>query len=353
VFETGGGANIVFKNGRIGNVVDEKGALVGGNVDPTPLNNTFDNVVFHDIRVQNSTTHNEAMYIMAPGTVVKNSTFCAPASDCGNTGAILTQRGSWWGQQPWNGLRFLNNQFGRMMFDHGSILFGNHCGDVVTWVVDKASLGTNQGAGGTATTITLTTTNAVASGAWIFVGVSHFNASATFSSLSNTGAAVTWTNVQLANNGGVRSALIKGDASSGLASGSVITATFSATTNERRICASSFTGGTGVTNNQATTTGATTAWSVSPTILGTDLVVASASLDTLSSSTPDANSTELQDFIHTGTSTAILYYRIGGTGVGGTWANAANWAAAGGSFADSAGGATSTVVHPTRMPLGV
>jgi hypothetical protein len=66
VFETGGGANIVFKNGRIGNVVDEKGALVGGNVDPTPLNNTFDNVVFHDIRVQNTTTHNEAMYIMAP-----------------------------------------------------------------------------------------------------------------------------------------------------------------------------------------------------------------------------------------------------------------------------------------------
>jgi hypothetical protein len=130
VFETGGGANIVFKNGRIGNVVDEKGALVGGNVDPTPLNNTFDNVVFHDIRVQNSTTHNEAMYIMAPGTVVKNSTFCVPQSDCGNTGAILTQRGSWWGQQPWNGLRFLNNQFGRMMFDHGSILFGNHCGDV-------------------------------------------------------------------------------------------------------------------------------------------------------------------------------------------------------------------------------
>jgi hypothetical protein len=86
--------------------------------------------VFHDIRVQNSTTHNEAMYIMAPGTVVKNSTFCVPQSDCGNTGAILTQRGSWWGQQPWNGLRFLNNQFGRMMFDHGSILFGNHCGDV-------------------------------------------------------------------------------------------------------------------------------------------------------------------------------------------------------------------------------
>jgi hypothetical protein len=181
----------------------------------------------------------------------------------------------------------------------------------VTWVVDQASLGTNQGAGGTATTITLTTTAAVASGAWIFVGVSHFNASATLSSLANTGAAVTWTNVQLA------------------------------------ICASSFIGGTGVTNDQATTTGSTTAHSVSPTILGTDLVVESASLDTLGSSVVDANSIELHDFIHTGTSTAILYYRIGGTGVGGTWSGAANWAAAGGSFADSAGAAAAAGMAPT------
>ena len=222
----------------------------------------------------------------------------------------------------------------------------------MTWVVDKASLGTNQGAGGTATTIALTTTNPVAAGAWIFVGVSHFNSSATFSSLANTGAAVIWTNVQLANNGGVRSALIKGQAASGLAAGSVITATYSAATNERRICASSFIGGTGVTNNQVQSTGSTQAWSNSPTILGTDLVVVSASLDTLSSSTPDANSTELQDFIHTGTSTSILYYRIGGTGVGGTWANAAAWAAAGGSFADSAAGAASDVsgdVHRRAM----
>jgi hypothetical protein len=223
----------------------------------------------------------------------------------------------------------------------------------VTWVVDQASLGNAQGAGGTSATIALTTTATVAAGGWIFVGVSHFNASATFSSLANTGAAVTWTNVQLANNGGVRSALIKGDAPSGLASGSVITATFSATTNERRICASSFIGGTGVTNDQATTTGATTGWSVSPTILGTDLVVASASLDTLGSSVVDANSTELHDFIHTGTSTAVLYYRIGGTGVGGTWSGAANWAAAGGSFADSAAATQAPVFIPRRMPLGV
>jgi hypothetical protein len=126
VYETSAN-NVTFRNGRIGNVVDEKGALLGGETAPDPRNLVIDNVVFHDVRPVTEGVHNECMYLMAPGTVVKNSHFGAV---CGNTGAILTQRGSWWGQQPWNGATFLNNTFERQLYDHGSILFGNHCGDV-------------------------------------------------------------------------------------------------------------------------------------------------------------------------------------------------------------------------------
>lgn len=127
LFETGGQSNITFRNGSIGNVVDQKGALLGGNVDPAPLGIVIDNVRFWNVRPVGSDVHNECIYLMAPGTVIKNSTF---EGTCGNTGAILTQRGSWWGQQPWNGITFTGNTFARQLYDHGSILFGNHCGDI-------------------------------------------------------------------------------------------------------------------------------------------------------------------------------------------------------------------------------
>ena len=55
VFETGGASGITFKNGRIGNVVDQKGAMIGGQSSPAPLNVVFDNVDFHDV-VQRSST---------------------------------------------------------------------------------------------------------------------------------------------------------------------------------------------------------------------------------------------------------------------------------------------------------
>lgn len=127
LFETGGRANVTFRNGSVGNVVDQKGAMVGGQKSPEPLGVVFDNVDFYMVRAVTSGVHNECMYIMAAGTVVRNSRF---DGTCGNTGAVLTQRGSWWGQQPWHGLEFVGNTFGRQLHDHGSINFGNHCGDV-------------------------------------------------------------------------------------------------------------------------------------------------------------------------------------------------------------------------------
>ena len=44
-----GGRNMTFMNGRIGNVVDQKGAVLGGPNDTAPMNVVFDNVEFHDV----------------------------------------------------------------------------------------------------------------------------------------------------------------------------------------------------------------------------------------------------------------------------------------------------------------
>lgn len=68
-FENGGAA-FTFKNGRIGNVVDEKGALV------TESGIVFDNVTFHDVVLQTEGVHNECMFAAVPeGMIVRNSTF--------------------------------------------------------------------------------------------------------------------------------------------------------------------------------------------------------------------------------------------------------------------------------------
>lgn len=205
----------------------------------------------------------------------------------------------------------------------------------MAWAVDQSTLGTNQN-GGNATTIALTTTNAVAAGGTIFLVVGNFNAAVDLTSVA--GGGLTWTVEAKANNGGVRAALAKAEAPSGLASGSTITATYSGSTSERKIGAASFTGGAGTTEDPQTNTGSGTGWSLTPSPLGgTSLVVAAASLDTNSNSTPDANSTELLDFAVGTSSISVLYYRIGGA-VGGTWGAAAGWAAAGGSFEAAGGG---------------
>ena len=64
------GDNATFKNGQIGNVTDEKGALISGS------NFTFDNVLFHDVRLATAGVHNECVYaIVVPGFTIRNSTF--------------------------------------------------------------------------------------------------------------------------------------------------------------------------------------------------------------------------------------------------------------------------------------
>jgi hypothetical protein len=89
-FENQGADNVTFKNGRIGNVTDEKGALISG------ANFTFDNVVFHDIVLRTDGVHLECVYaIGVPGMRVLNSTF----RDCAVMDLFFTY-GDWWSPLP-------------------------------------------------------------------------------------------------------------------------------------------------------------------------------------------------------------------------------------------------------------
>ncbi|MBN1529802.1 MAG: hypothetical protein JW895_12135 [Thermoleophilaceae bacterium] len=106
------GDNATFKNGRIGNVTDEKGALVSGR------NFKFDNVVFHDVRVTDPSVHNECLYaIVVPGMKLRNSTFMR----CATMDAFFTY-GSWWNPLPpaYGDVTIENNVFAHTLKDDGT-----------------------------------------------------------------------------------------------------------------------------------------------------------------------------------------------------------------------------------------
>ena len=89
-FENGGGAFVTFRNGRIGNVSNEKAALVDGS------HVTLQNVVFHDAVAKQDGVHMECLYaIVVPDLTVTNSTF----SNCAVMDLFFTY-GDWWTPLP-------------------------------------------------------------------------------------------------------------------------------------------------------------------------------------------------------------------------------------------------------------
>jgi hypothetical protein len=98
--------NVTFKNGRIGNVVDEKGAMLGGWDSTASMHVVFDNVEFHDVRQVGDGVHNECVYSMVPGITIRNSTF----RNCATMDLMIT-RGDWWGQPTYGGVTLENNVF--------------------------------------------------------------------------------------------------------------------------------------------------------------------------------------------------------------------------------------------------
>jgi hypothetical protein len=105
-FESHGVPNVTFKNGRVGNVIDQKGALLGGWEKTASLHLVIDNVVFHDVIQDGPEVHNECIFSQAPGLVLRNSTF----RNCATMDLMIT-RGDFWGQPPYGGVTIENNVF--------------------------------------------------------------------------------------------------------------------------------------------------------------------------------------------------------------------------------------------------
>jgi hypothetical protein len=104
------GDNQTFKNAAVGNVVDEKGALITG------ANHTIDNVLFHDVVLKTDGVHLECLYaIGVPGFTIRNSTF----RDCSVMDLFFTY-GSWWSPLPpsYGNVTIENN-----VFEHAEMEF--------------------------------------------------------------------------------------------------------------------------------------------------------------------------------------------------------------------------------------
>ena len=119
VFESGGRQNVTLKNSRVGNVVDEKGAMLGGSEHPASTNLLIDNVVFHDVRQVGAEVHNECIFSQAPGLTIRNSTF----TNCATMDLFIV-RGDWWGQPPYGDVTLENNVFGHSRNGSGWHYYG-------------------------------------------------------------------------------------------------------------------------------------------------------------------------------------------------------------------------------------
>ena len=115
----------VFRNGSTFNVLDEKGALVGGS------HVTFVNFTFHDVRSTNSSVHNECVYSIGPNLTIRRSSFW----NCATMDLFLT-RGTFWNQPAYGGVTLENNVFGHTRMEgagpswhYYGLLFGGQLGD--------------------------------------------------------------------------------------------------------------------------------------------------------------------------------------------------------------------------------
>lgn len=197
-------------------------------------------------------------------------------------------------------------------------------------VLDKANIGLafNAAAG---STIALTTSQAVASGATIICSVGWFGAAQTLSSFS--GGGLTWTIDKQGKGGSDGCAVVSAYATSGLASGSVLTATYSASVGgDRCIVGSSFTGiqsslpGYGSVSNIPGTTTAWTTGNVTTTANGDMIYAASLADGQATTSTITSPSIEDYDSNDVGSNTSRTgAHRIEATA--GTYTVAGTWGA--------------------------
>jgi hypothetical protein len=181
-----------------------------------------------------------------------------------------------------------------------------------------------------ASTIKLTTSAAAASNTRVFVFVDWYSGSGTLSSLS--GGGLSWSvDVQAKDGTGYHTAIASASAAAGLASSTVLTATFSGSVTPGLIAAASFTGiaSTSPLDVKATNLqGGVAAWTGSVTTTNAnDLVIGWSGIDKLTTTTAASPNLKIFDFGNTylGEAAAAEYQIDTTTGsktVNGTWASA-------------------------------
>ena len=108
VFDVSAVRNMTFKNGRIGNVGGQKGAMLGGDeTDSSKHNVVIENTLFHDVRILSSGDHLECAMSHTPGVTFRGNTF----RNCGVFNISLG-RGDWYGQGQYGNVTIENNDFG-------------------------------------------------------------------------------------------------------------------------------------------------------------------------------------------------------------------------------------------------
>jgi hypothetical protein len=178
-------------------------------------------------------------------------------------------------------------------------------------------------------TMTLTTSAAAVAGTRVFLFVDWNHSNRTLASVS--GGGLTWTvDAQAKDTSRYHGGIASAAAPSGLAAGTVITATFSGSVTHGLIAAASFTGiaSTNAVDRTATTTQrGVAAWTGSVTTTNArDLVLGWSGLDRVTTSTAGAPNVEIHDFSSsTFGESATSVYRIettaGAKTVNGTWLN--------------------------------
>lgn len=224
----------------------------------------------------------------------------------------------------------------------------------MTVVLDQADIG-HSGVDSSSGTIAFTTNQNVASGGFIVLDVGWGDATKTLSSVS--GGGLTWAIDKqgvAANGSNGCAASVSAQAPSGLASGTTITATYSAATVGRAIGGTSFTGvATSTpldTSSGPTDYASTTAWTTASTTIaaGSVLIGISHCTNTNDTSTITAGSTEAQDFGGgAGTFGQTVGYRIQAVGgaftVAGTWSGSEQGTTIAAAYKVAAGGSNKAV----------
>lgn len=207
-----------------------------------------------------------------------------------------------------------------------------------------------------ATAGTVTTTGAVPAGGMVVFKAGRFNSAGT--TLTASGGGLTWATGHTIASGSIRLYLFYAFAPAGLASGTVLSATPSAASNDFTMCAASYLGVDSAVSPVAFggAAASTAAWATGSIAAssGNALIGGAYGDGALSTSTPTGPAVERVDFNSATTSGSITLVDklsvAGSDSLAGTWSGALGHIALGVAFQAAAGGGAATPPALTMAP---